>query len=108
MTKIVSKLALSAAALVLSAGLALAQTAAPAPSAPTAPAATPAPDAAAKAPSAKKGPPVANQKKPTTPEGIECTAQADAKNLHGKERQAFRRKCVAEIKKAKGAPAKKG
>ncbi|WP_448952857.1 PsiF family protein [Labrys neptuniae] len=58
---------------------ALAQTA-PAPAAPTAPAATTAP--------AK-----AKTKAPQSPTSQACSAQADAKGLHGKERQKFRSAC---------------
>ena len=36
----------------------------------------------------------------TTPEGVECSKQADAKNLHGKERVKFRAKCKSDLKKA--------
>jgi hypothetical protein len=38
-----------------------------------------------------------------TPEGQACSAEADAKNLHGKERKKFRAACM----KGKGATAKK-
>jgi len=31
--------------------------------------------------------------KPRTAKSIECSKQADAKGLHGKERRAFRAKC---------------
>lgn len=108
MKRLVSKLAIGTAALLMSASLALAQT----PQAP--PAATPkAPPAAAPKATAKtpaKGVP----KKATTPEGIECSKQADEKKLHGKERRSFRAKCIRDLKKAaapaapaKTAPAKK-
>lgn len=40
------------------------------------------------------------QKAPTTEAGKKCSADADAKNLHGKERQKFRRACIREFKKA--------
>jgi hypothetical protein len=33
--------------------------------------------------------------KPRTAKSIECSKQADAKGLHGKERQKFRSKCKA-------------
>jgi hypothetical protein len=39
--------------------------------------------------------------KTRTPESIECSKQADAKGLHGKERKTFRAHCKAELKKAK-------
>lgn len=72
-----------------------------APAAGTAPAAPP---AAAKAPAAA---PKAKgvQKQASTPEGTECSAQADAKNLHGKERVKFRKKCISDLKKAAKAGA---
>jgi psiF repeat len=34
--------------------------------------------------------------KPRTAQSIECSKQADAKALHGKERKAFRAKCKKE------------
>ncbi|MBS0239830.1 MAG: phosphate starvation-inducible protein PsiF [Proteobacteria bacterium] len=33
-----------------------------------------------------------------TPESIECSKQADAKGLHGKERVKFRAQCKKELK----------
>lgn len=36
--------------------------------------------------------------KPKTPESIECSKQADAKGLHGKERVKFRAQCKKELK----------
>ncbi len=33
-------------------------------------------------------------RKPATPESKACSAQADAKGLHGKDRQTFRRACL--------------
>lgn len=87
---------MGAVALLLTIGVAEAQTAPQAPPAATPKAAEPAKPAT----SAAKGVP----KKATTPEGIECSAQADAKNLHGKERKAFRAKCIRDLKKAKAAP----
>jgi psiF repeat len=44
-------------------------------------------------------------KKSTTPEGIQCSAEADAKGLKGKERKSFRGKCMAAAKKAAQAAA---
>lgn len=74
-----------------------------------APAATPAPAAQPAMPAAKAAAPKAGVKKATTPEGIECSAQADAKNLHGAERKKFRNACIKQIKAAakaaKSAPA---
>ena len=84
-----SKLPLAAAALLLGCGLALAQAPSPAPSTGA---------------STTTKAPVKARKQATTPEGIECSSQADAKNLKGKERRSFRSKCIAGLKKAKGAP----
>ena len=61
----------SAAALALTAGVALAQ------------------EKAAKAPA-----------KPRTAISLECSKQADAKGLHGKERRTFRAKCKRDMAKA--------
>jgi len=103
MMRLASKLSLSAAAMLISAGLAVAQTATQ-PATPKAPAA-----AAPKAP-ATTAPAKGVPKTATTPEGIECSKQADEKKLHGKERKSFRAKCIRDIKKAaapaKAAPAK--
>lgn len=90
MTRFLPKLAISATALLFTVAVAGAQTAPQAP-----PAATPKPAAAA---------PKTGQKKASTPEGIECSNQADAKNLHGKERRKFRAKCISDLKKAKAPP----
>lgn len=97
MQRILSKITMGVAALIVSTSLAAAQTA-PAPAA-TKPATPPA-AAAPKAPAKAKGVP----KAATTPEGIECSKQADAKGLKGKERKSFRGKCIRDLKKAaKGA-----
>lgn len=42
-------------------------------------------------------------KKPVvrSPESIECSKQADAKGLHGKERKKFRAQCIKDLKKNK-------
>ena len=87
----------------LGAGVAFAQ----APAAPAAPAAAPAAGAKAPAAAVVKAPAKTTgvPKQATTPEGIECSKQADAQNLHGKPRKAFRKKCVADIKKAAKAAA---
>jgi hypothetical protein len=77
-----SRVAATAVASLLLMGSAFAQ--APAPAA--APAAT-------AAPAAKKA------DKPRTAESLECSKQADAKGLHGKERKKFRSEC-----KKSGAP----
>lgn len=43
-----------------------------------------------------------------SPESIECSKQADAKGLHGKERKAFRSTCISQAKAAaKSTAAKK-
>lgn len=38
--------------------------------------------------------------KPRSAESLECSKQADAKGLHGKERKTFRAHCKADAKKA--------
>lgn len=79
-------------------GAALAQTA-PAPSVTPPPATAPAP--------AVKGAKAAAQ--PRTPESIACSAKADEAGLKGKaknkERRAFRKKCMADMKKGGAAMA---
>jgi len=78
------------AASLLLAGSAFAQT--------PSPAASPAPAAA----------PAATSKstKPHSAASIECSKEADAKGLHGKERKKFRSECKAKAKDA-AAPASK-
>jgi hypothetical protein len=44
--------------------------------------------------------------KPRTAASIECSKEADAKNLHGKERKAFRASCKSAIKAGKPVPDK--
>jgi hypothetical protein len=61
---------------------AFAQTAAPAPAAPAAKADTKAPAAKAEKPTAAH-----------TASSLECSKEADAKGLHGKERKKFRSEC---------------
>lgn len=39
-----------------------------------------------------------SKSKTKTPESIECSKQADAKSLHGKERKKFRAQCKKELK----------
>ena len=78
---------LALAASLLLAGSALAQT--------PAPAASPAP--AAKAEKAQK---------PRTAAALECSKEADAKGLHGKERKKFRSECKKQAAD-KAAPASK-
>ncbi len=77
--KIVSRAATVAFASALLMGTALAQNAQPSTSAPAAPAA--------------KSDSMAKPKKEMTPESIECSKEADAKGLHGKERKKFRSEC---------------
>ncbi len=91
MFAIASKLSAAAAVLVLSAGLTFAQ-------APGSASSAGAPAAGTKAPG-KSG-----SKKASTPEGIECSAQADTKGLKGKERRSFRSKCISALKKGKSGP----
>jgi invasion protein IalB len=66
------------ASLILFASPAMAQT--------TAPAAAPAAKTDSAAPAAKTS-------KPRSAESLECSKQADAKGLHGKERKKFRSEC---------------
>ncbi|MGZ5872302.1 MAG: PsiF family protein [Bradyrhizobium sp.] len=78
MTTISSRAAAAAfASLLLFAGPALAQTAAPATKS----------DSAAPASTDKKA------AKPRTAASLECSKEADAKGLHGKERKKFRSEC---------------
>jgi hypothetical protein len=74
---------LALAASLLLAGSALAQT--------TAPAAAPAPAAKAE--------------KPRSAASLECSKEADAKGLHGKERKKFRSECIKTAKAGTAAPA---
>jgi psiF repeat len=94
MFAMVSKLSTAAAVLVVSAGLAFAQ----------APGASPSPSTGA---AAGMKAPAKGAKKASTPEGIECSAQADAKSLKGKERKSFRSKCISAMKKGSKAGAPK-
>jgi hypothetical protein len=64
-------------------GSAFAQTTAPA---------TPAP-AAKTAPEPKMAPAEKKAEKPRTAASLECSKEADAKGLHGKERKKFRSEC---------------
>jgi hypothetical protein len=84
---IASRLAAAALACLLAGGPAFAQTAAPA--AKTEPAAT----------TDKKAP------KERSAESLECSKQADAKGLHGKERKKFRSECIKSAKAGTTAPA---
>ncbi len=79
MTRLSSLATATALASLLLAGSAFAQTPAPATSA---------------APAAKT-----TAAKPRTAASLECSTQADAKGLHGKERKKFRSKCKADASK---------
>jgi hypothetical protein len=92
MTKISSLATATALASFLLMGGAFAQTAAPA-----AKDATKTETKAATTPAEKK------EAKPRTAESLECSKEADAKGLHGKERKKFRSEC----KKSAAAPAAK-
>ena len=88
MTKISSLASATAVVSVLLMGAASAQTAAPAK--------TDATRTEAKAPTEKKA------EKPRTAASLECSKEADAKGLHGKERKKFRSECKkASAEKAK-------
>jgi len=87
MTKISSLATATAVVSLLLMGAASAQT--------TAPAKTEATKTEAKAPAEKKA------AKPRTAASLECSKEADAKGLHGKERKKFRSEC----KKAAAAKA---
>ena len=80
MMKISSFAAATAVASMLLTGAAFAQTAAPA-------AKSDMTKTEAKAPAEKKA------EKPRTPGSMECSKEADAKGLHGKERKKFRSDC---------------
>jgi hypothetical protein len=80
-----SRVAMTAAASLLLMSSAFAQTAAPAPAA---------------APAAKKAP-MAH-----TAASVECSKEADAKGLHGKERKKFRSECKMNAKKGAATDAK--
>ena len=75
----------TAVASLLLMGAASAQTAAPK---------ADAPKADTKAPAEKKA------EKPHTAASLECSKEADAKGLHGKERKKFRSECKANAAKA--------
>ena len=88
MTKISSLATATAVASLLLMGSASAQT--------TAPAKTDATKTETKAPAEKKA------EKPRTAASLECSKEADAKGLHGKERRKFRSECKkAAAEKAK-------
>ena len=86
--------ALAASALLFASGAAFAADySAPAPTAPTKPAASP-----------QKSATTTKTAAPRTPESIECSKQADAKGLHGKERKTFRASCKSALKHGKPVP----
>jgi phosphate-selective porin len=82
MMKISSRAATTAFATLLLMGSALAQGTTPA---------TPAP--AAKTTAAPAAPAEKKAEKPRTSASLECSKEADAKGLHGKERKKFRSEC---------------
>ncbi len=86
MTRISVFATATAIASLLLMGAASAQTTAPA-------AKTDAPKADAKAPAEKKA------EKPHSAASLECSKEADAKGLHGKERKKFRSECKATTEK---------
>lgn len=86
MTTFTSRPLVTAAASLMLAGSALAQT--PAPATPATPSAKPAP---ASAPTKADTPKAAKPER--TAVSLECSKQADAKGLHGKERRKFRSEC---------------
>ena len=93
MMKISSLATAAAVASLLLMGAASAQTTAPAKSDATK---TDATKTETKAPAEKKA------EKPRTPGSLECSKEADAKGLHGKERRKFRSECKkAAAEKAK-------
>ena len=85
-----SRLAVVAIASLFATGTAFAQTAAPA-----------AKTDAATTTMDKKAP------KEHSAESLECSKQADAKGLHGKERKKFRSECIKSAKAGTAAPADK-
>ena len=87
MTRISALATATAVASLLLMGAASAQTAAPA-------AKTEAPKADTKAPAEKKA------EKPRTAASLECSKEADAKGLKGKERKKFRSECKATAAKS--------
>jgi hypothetical protein len=86
-----SRLAAVTLASLLATGTAFAQTAAPATKTDT--------KTTTAAPMDKKAP------KEHSAESLECSKQADAKGLHGKERKKFRSDCIKTAKAGTAAPA---
>ena len=54
-------------------------------------------------PTTKAAPAEKKAEKPRTAESLECSKQADAKGLHGKERKKFRSECKKDAKGASKA-----
>ena len=92
MTKISALATATAIASLLLIGSAVAQTPAPA-----------AKDAAAPKTETK----VPAEKKQRSATSLECSKEADAKGLHGKERKKFRSECIKSAKAGTAAPADK-
>ncbi len=86
-----SRLAATALASLLVTGAAFAQTTAPAAKS----------DTKAATATTTKAP------KQHSAESLECSKQADAKGLHGKERKKFRSECIKSAKAGTAAPADK-
>jgi hypothetical protein len=101
MTKFSSLATATALASLLLMGSTLAQTAAPAAKDATKTEAKTDAKTDAKAPAAEK-----KEAKPRTAESLECSKQADAKGLKGKERKKFRKDCIKEAKGGTDKPAK--
>jgi phosphate-selective porin len=95
MTRISAFATATAVASLLLMGAASAQTAAPKTDAPKADT-----KADTKAPAEKKA------EKPRTAASLECSKEADAKGLHGKERKKFRSECKANADKGDKPAAK--
>lgn len=87
MTTFTSRAAITAIASLMMIGAAAAQTPAPAPATTAAPAATKAAPAAPKKAEA-----------PRTAASLECSKEADAKAVHGKERKKFMSECKKAAK----------
>ncbi len=85
MISLSSRAAIAAIASLLLAGSAFAQTPAPAPATKT-------------APETKMAPTEKKAAAPRTAASLECSKEADAKTLHGKERKKFMSDCKKEAK----------
>jgi hypothetical protein len=87
MTTFSSRAAVTAVASLLLLGSAFAQTSTPA---------TPQPSAKA-APAPKMAPAEKNSEKPRTAVSLQCSKDADAKGVHGKERKKFMSECKKAV-----------